>query len=105
MADKRGKAAFFGDDFNIEEQEVHEVQEASTGSTTSTNNKYKKDAQEECAASVQFGATQGRKGHKAPRINMAFSPENHAWIKTRSKQLGITATELVNSIIERERLK
>lgn len=57
------------------------------------------------APKVTFGATQGKKGHKAPRINMAFSPDNHKWIKTRSKQLGISATELVNTIIDRERLK
>lgn len=54
---------------------------------------------------IVFGATQGKKGHKAPRINMAFSPDNHKWIKTRSKQLGISATELVNTIIARERLR
>lgn len=57
------------------------------------------------APKIVFGATQGKKGHKAPRINMAFSPENHAWIKERSKQLGVSATELVNAIIENERLK
>lgn len=104
MAEKRGKAAFFSDDdFNIEEQEVqevqevtaenaHDVQEAQEGSTRSTT------------STITFGATQGKKGHKAPRINMAFSPENHEWIKTRSRQLGISATEFVNTIIERERL-
>lgn len=54
---------------------------------------------------VVFGATQGKKGHKAPRINMAFSPDNHKWIKARSRQMGISATALVNAIIDHERLK
>lgn len=102
----RGKAAFFGDDdFNVEEQEVQGVQEECTTSTREEYTKHNSNAQEEYIVPIQFGATQGKKGHKAPRINMAFSPENHAWIKTRSKQLGISATELVNSIIDRERMK
>lgn len=67
-----------------------DVQENNTTSTTST---------------ITFGETQGRKGHKAPRINMAFSPENHEWIKTRSRQLGMSATEFVNTILTNERLK
>lgn len=61
-------------------------------------------AGEEFTPEIKFGATQGRKGHKAPRINLAFSPENHAWIKSYSRQLGISATELVNTIIEQKRI-
>ena len=100
MADnKRGKAAFFSDDdFNVETQVVQEVQ--------AKNTQQVQDAQEEGTTStISFGATQGRKGHKAPRINMAFSPDNHAWIKTRSRQLGISATEFVNTILDNERMK
>lgn len=77
----------------VQEVQVHpaqQVQDAQENNTTST---------------ISFGATQGRKGHKAPRINMAFSPENHAWIKTRSRQLGISATEFVNTILDNERTK
>lgn len=93
MAERRGKAAFFTDDeFNLMEQNTQQVQEAQEDNTTSTR------------STITFGATQGKKGHKAPRINMAFSPENHEWIKTKSRQLGISATELVNTIIERQRL-
>ena len=44
--------------------------------------------------------TQGRKGCKLPRINMAFSPENHAHIKRTARQLGISATEYVNSLVD-----
>ena len=98
MAEKRGKAAFFTDEeFNVEEQEVLEVQKESTKGTGKENKK------SEYAPKIEFGATQGKKGHKAPRINMAFSPENHEWIKRRSRQIGISATEFVNSILDRER--
>ena len=78
-----------------EEQEVHEVQ------TKSGNIAH--EVLEDYTPSIEFGATQGKKGHKAPRINMAFSPENHEWIKKRSRQLGISATEFVNAILTRER--
>lgn len=99
MADKRGKAAFFSDDeFDIKTQEVQEVQ-------GKNEQKVQYVQEENTRSTITFGATQGKKGHKAPRINMAFSPENHEWIKTRSRQIGISATEFVNTIIERERTK
>ena len=48
--------------------------------------------------------TQGRKGHKMPRINLAFYPDNHAWLKTRSRQLGLTMTDYVNALVTKSRL-
>lgn len=53
----------------------------------------------------EYGKTQGKKGHKLPRINMAFSPDNHTFIKKRSRQLGISATDFVNILIDAERKK
>ena len=47
--------------------------------------------------------TQGRKGCKATRINMAFTPENHEYIKVMAKISGKTMTEFTNIIIERYR--
>lgn len=44
--------------------------------------------------------TQGRKGCKAIRINMAFSPENHEFIRVMSKATGHTMTEFTNIIIK-----
>lgn len=44
--------------------------------------------------------TQGRKGCKAVRINMAFTGENHQFIKVMSKATGRTMTEFTNLIIE-----
>ena len=43
--------------------------------------------------------TQGRKGAKAIRINMAFSPSNHEFIKVMAKASGRTMTQLTNDII------
>lgn len=47
--------------------------------------------------------TQGRKGCKATRINMAFTPDNHDFIKIMSKISGKTMTEFTNLVIERYR--
>ena len=37
---------------------------------------------------------------KAIRINMAFTPSNHEFIKVMSKATGRTMTELTNQVIE-----
>lgn len=44
--------------------------------------------------------TQGRKGCKAIRINMAFKPQVHQFIKVMSKATGKTMTEFTNVVIE-----
>ena len=54
----------------------------------------------ERAANLQ---TQGRKGCKAIRINMAFTPDNHEFIKVMAKISGKTMTEFTNLVIERYR--
>ena len=43
--------------------------------------------------------TQGRKGCKAIRINMAFTPSNHEFIKVMSKASGKTMTEFTNLVV------
>lgn len=47
--------------------------------------------------------TQGRKGCKAVRINMAFTPENHQFIKVLARISGQTMTEFTNLVIEKYR--
>lgn len=76
-----------------------EKEEMSTRSTTSTRNNTQ-DVQE---VHEELPQTQGRKGIKAKRINMAFSDENHEWIKKEARRQGLTATQLVNDIIAQER--
>ena len=43
--------------------------------------------------------TQGRKGCKATRINMAFTPANHYFIKRLARANGISMTEYCNKVI------
>lgn len=51
---------------------------------------------------VGYGNTQGRRGKRMPRINMAFSPENYAWIKRQSGPYH-TMTEIVNELVDQAR--
>lgn len=79
-----------GLNFNIA-QEVHEVQE------TNSNTQQVQYVQE---VKKEIGNTQGKKGMKLKRINMAFSDDNHDYITRKSRQMGISATAFVNLIIE-----
>lgn len=44
--------------------------------------------------------TMGRKGCKAVRINMAFTPSNYSFIRVMARATGRTMTEFTNVIIQ-----
>lgn len=46
--------------------------------------------------------TQGRRGFKAMRINMAFSPSNSDYIRVMAAIRGMTMTAFVNDVMARE---
>lgn len=48
----------------------------------------------------QAGTTQGRKGCKAIRINMAFTPEIHEYIKTMARVRGESITDFTNYVFK-----
>lgn len=48
----------------------------------------------------EIGSTQGKKGQKLKRINMAFSDVNHEFIISESRKNGISATAFVNRILD-----
>lgn len=54
---------------------------------------------EEQAERAEALQTQGRKGCKSVRINMAFTPSNHEFIKVMAKASGKTMTEFTNLVI------
>lgn len=70
---------------------------------TSRKGQQGKASQQEAADRASKLKTQGRKGCKAVRINMAFTPENHEYIKVMAKVTGKTMTEFANLAIERYR--
>ncbi len=49
--------------------------------------------------------TQGKRGEKLDRINMAFTPENYDYIRTMSKLKGQTMTQFVNVLVAVERAR
>lgn len=71
--------------------------------TTSGTGKQTPADPEEMAMRLETGRTQGRKGCKAPRINMAFTPANHDFIKTMSKITGMTMSDFTNFVITKYR--
>lgn len=50
-------------------------------------------------------STQGRKGAKQQRINMAFSPENMDYMRVMAGLKGVSITRFVNDLIARDREK
>jgi len=54
---------------------------------------------EEITERAEALKTQGRKGCKAVRINMAFTPSNHEFIKVMARASGKTMTEFTNLVI------
>ena len=72
---------------------------AEIAQATSKKGQQGKASPQEQAERQAEGRTQGRKGCKATRINMAFTTENHDFIKVMSKATGRTMTERCNAII------
>jgi hypothetical protein len=58
---------------------------------------------EERAERASTMKTQGRKGCKLQRINMAFTPENYEFISVMAKLTGKTLTGFCNYAIEKYR--
>lgn len=96
----RNKSSKFGADAGLFEvpqvHEVHEVHEAKQNTITQSA---------EIASGKKIGETQGKKGQKLKRINMAFSDENHTYITLESRKEGLSATAFVNKIIDEYRKK
>ena len=59
----------------------------------------------EKAERIKEGRTQGRKGCKMGRYNVAFTPENKEYIRIMAKAKGQTMTGFVNDIIAEHRTR
>lgn len=53
-------------------------------------------------AASEVKSTQGRKGAKLPRINMAFSPESLEYLRVMAALRGVSVTRYVNDLVERD---
>lgn len=54
---------------------------------------------QEAAQRAEEMKTQGRKGCKATRINMAFNPENYSFVRIMASASGKSMTEFTNLVI------
>lgn len=66
---------------------------------TSKRGQQGKASPQEAAERRESLSTQGRKGCKTTRINMAFTDSNHEFIKVMAKATGRTMTEFTNIVI------
>ncbi len=72
------------------EQEPQQAQEVQNPRTPYTPDKVQEMR--------QAGTTQGRKGCKAIRINMAFAPDLHEYIKVMARVRGESVTDFTNYV-------
>lgn len=86
------------DNFTPHTHETHEVQEKNI-----VPHVHMIQEVQEVAPGRELGSTQGKKGQKLRRINMAFSDQNHSYITHESRRRGISATAFVNLIIDEYR--
>lgn len=77
-----------------EEQEQHEVHDAHEEQEVQETHEYGR----------KLGSTQGRKGEKLKRINIAFDDENYEYVRLESRRRGHSITKFVNDILEQYRL-
>jgi len=49
--------------------------------------------------------TQGRKGEKLPRINMAFTPQNLEYLRVMAGLRGQSVTRYVNALVEQDMVR
>ena len=79
------------------------TEEISRGTTKTGRGIQTPPTEEERTTRAAELRTQGRKNCKAVRINMAFTPDNHRFIKIMARATGNTMTEFTNLVIEKYR--
>lgn len=81
-----------------EAQAVQEAQEAHK-----TNKARKTYTEQEKQEFLQNMKTNGRKGVKLPRINIAFTPDVYEYCRTMARAAGISYTEFVNTVLRQHK--
>lgn len=70
---------------------------------TADKNKQPAISPQEAQERAEELRTQGRAGAKLPRINMAFTPANHEFVKVMARVTGKSMTQFANYVIEQYR--
>lgn len=99
MAEKKGKGAFFGDDdFSIEpEVDTSVAEEVAVGAADAVG------AAEDLSKYAVAVGTQGRKGQKAPRMNLAIPEDVYEYIRRESRKEGMTYSEFICAVMRQRR--
>lgn len=79
-------------------RKVHEVQEVQDIQEEKSVEEVKK-VQQVQDVHEEMPATQGKKGAKAKRLNLAYSDANYEYISKESRRRGLTMTQFLNDII------
>ncbi len=58
---------------------------------------------EEIQLAREQSRTRGRKGVKMLRVNMAFTPETHDYIRTMARASGLTITQFTELVFQKSR--
>ena len=78
---------------------VYDTIAEATAEPEQTRKPRKEYTDDDRAAFMAAGTTTGRKGCKAVRINMAFPPDLHDYIRIMARVRGQTITEFTNDVI------
>lgn len=99
MASKKDfTAANTGRVYNAIEQATAEA--APVTPTIERRSRNTEPTAEEVQTAREFNKTQGRKGVKALRVNMAFTPEVHDYIRIMARVRGETITQFTNHVFK-----
>lgn len=82
----------------IDEATADTQQEQQAQEAQHTRKPRKTYTEEEAQEIKLAGKTQGRKGCKAVRVNMAFAPDLYEYIRTMSRMRGESITEFTNYV-------
>ena len=80
--------------------EAQEVQQAQ-GTQKKPRKPVEAYSPEKAAEMAAAGTTRGRKGCKANRVNMAFTPEIHDYIRTMARVRGESITDFTNYVFRK----
>ena len=78
--------------------DVHDGKQHTAQQEQQTQQGRKTYTEEQAQEMREAGTTQGRKGCKAVRINMAFPPEMHDFIRTMARVRGESITDFTNHV-------
>lgn len=89
--------------FEHDEQEIHDAQKEQEQHEVHDAHE-EQEVQETHEYGRKLGSTQGRKGEKLKRINIAFDDENYEYVRLESRRRGHSITKFVNDILEQYQL-